>query len=158
MCHLCFLLIFLGANNKSSHFHCVKCNFICSDTNKVVAHRRQHSKLEYIRMVGFRKVSSNEKCSDTIPDNLDMIAVAAAAASNDITANTNFTKTNNRIGGSEQLSTSSSAATTSTATNDQITIVGSECSYSMKQTHYHCLTCDCSVLSRAQLGSHRHRI
>lgn len=32
-----------------------------------------------------------------------------------------------------------------------------ECSYSMKQTHYHCLVCDCSVLSRAQLGSHRHK-
>lgn len=32
-----------------------------------------------------------------------------------------------------------------------------ECSYSLKQTHYHCLVCECSVLSRAQLSSHRHR-
>lgn len=34
---------------------------------------------------------------------------------------------------------------------------GIECIYSMKQTHYHCLICDCSVLSRAQLSSHQHK-
>lgn len=32
-----------------------------------------------------------------------------------------------------------------------------ECPYSLKQTHYHCLTCDGNVLSRAQLSAHRHR-
>lgn len=98
-------MFFPGSNNKSSHFHCLKCNFICSDTNKVVAHRRQHNKLEYIRSAGFRKVSNNEKCTTVIE--------------NDLT--------------------------------------NGECSYSLKQTHYHCLVCDLSVLSRAQLGSHRHR-
>lgn len=56
----------LGPHNKSSHFHCLRCNYICSDTNKVVAHRRQHSKQEYIKMAGFRKFSSNEHCN--IPD------------------------------------------------------------------------------------------
>ncbi|XP_059609765.1 zinc finger protein castor homolog 1-like isoform X2 [Phlebotomus argentipes] len=90
-----------GSNNKSSHFHCLKCDFICSDTNKVVAHRRQHTKLEYIRLAGFRKVSNSEKCSKE---------------ANDVS-----------------------------------------CSYSGRQTHYHCLVCNCSVLSRAQLTSHRHR-
>lgn len=35
-------------NNKSSHFHCIKCDYICTDTNKVVAHRRQHNKMDYI--------------------------------------------------------------------------------------------------------------
>ncbi|XP_055374131.1 putative uncharacterized protein DDB_G0282133 [Condylostylus longicornis] len=50
-------------NNKSSHFHCLKCDFICSDTNKVVAHRRQHNKAEFFRMAGFRKISNNEKCN-----------------------------------------------------------------------------------------------
>lgn len=56
----------LGPHNKSSHFHCLKCNYICSDTNKVVAHRRQHSKQEYINKAGFRKYSNNEHCN--IPD------------------------------------------------------------------------------------------
>lgn len=56
----------LGPHNKSSHFHCLKCNYICSDTNKVVAHRRQHSKQEYIKLAGFRKFSNNEHCG--IPD------------------------------------------------------------------------------------------
>lgn len=102
-----------GGNNKSSHFHCLKCNFICSDTNKVVAHRRQHSKLEYIRSAGFRKVANNEKCS--IIDESD----------NGDNADTSRDEP--------------------------------ECSYSLKQTHYHCLVCDCSILSRAQLSSHRHR-
>jgi hypothetical protein len=56
----------IGPHNKSSHFHCLKCNYICSDTNKVVAHRRQHSKQEYINKSGFRKYSQNENCG--IPD------------------------------------------------------------------------------------------
>jgi hypothetical protein len=56
----------LGPHNKSSHFHCLRCNYICSDTNKVVAHRRQHSKQEYINKAGFRKYSNNEHCN--IPD------------------------------------------------------------------------------------------
>ncbi|XP_055714453.1 zinc finger protein castor homolog 1-like [Phlebotomus papatasi] len=91
-----------GSSNKSSHFHCLKCDFICSDTNKVVAHRRQHTKLEYIRLAGFRKVSNSENCLSPEAD-------------------------------------------------------GATCSYSGRQTHYHCLVCNCSVLSRAQLTSHRHR-
>lgn len=100
----------------------MKCNFICSDTNKVVAHRRQHSKLEYIRMAGFRKVSNNEKCMTN--------GDAEATITN---------------GGTIAASSSSSQSAT-------------ECSYSLKQTHYHCLVCQCSVLSRAQLGTHRHRV
>jgi hypothetical protein len=95
----------IGPHNKSSHFHCLKCNYICSDTNKVVAHRRQHSKQEYIRMAGFRKISNNEHCNIPDPNTPD-----------------------------------------------------GECPYTLKQTHYHCLICDMSVLSRAQLPSHRHRI
>ncbi|EDW29412.1 GL22798 [Drosophila persimilis] len=31
------------------------------------------------------------------------------------------------------------------------------CSYALRHTHYHCVTCNCSVLSRAQLASHKHR-
>uniref|UniRef100_A0A336K409 CSON011287 protein n=1 Tax=Culicoides sonorensis TaxID=179676 RepID=A0A336K409_CULSO len=94
----------LGPNNKSSHFHCLKCDFICSDTNKVVAHRRQHNKMEYIREAGFRKIANNEKCNSKDYENPNM-----------------------------------------------------DCPYSLKQTHYHCLSCDGNVLSRAQLSAHRHR-
>lgn len=57
----------LGPHNKSSHFHCLKCNYICSDTNKVVAHRRQHSKQEYINKAGFRKYTNNEHCNIADP-------------------------------------------------------------------------------------------
>ncbi|CRL08110.1 CLUMA_CG020904, isoform A [Clunio marinus] len=52
----------LDLNNKSSHFHCLKCDYICSDTNKVVAHRRQHNKQDYIKLAGFKKISNNEHC------------------------------------------------------------------------------------------------
>lgn len=61
----------LGPHNKSSHFHCLKCNYICSDTNKVVAHRRQHSKQEYIKLAGFRKYSNNEHCNISDPHSPD---------------------------------------------------------------------------------------
>ncbi len=71
----------------------------------MVAHRRQHSKMEYIRDAGFRKVANNERCL-----------------------------------------------------TGELDAQSGECSYSMKQTHYHCLHCASSVLSRAQLGSHRHRV
>ncbi|KRF85175.1 uncharacterized protein Dvir_GJ26999 [Drosophila virilis] len=89
---------FSPAPKKSSHFHCRKCDYVCTDSNKVVAHRRLHLRLEYVRSAGFRKYASNESCESTA------------------------------------------------------------CSYALRHTHYHCTTCDCSVLSRAQLGSHRHRI
>lgn len=82
---------------KSSHFHCRKCDYVCTDSNKVVAHRRLHMRLDYVRSAGFRKISSNESCESPT------------------------------------------------------------CSYARRHTHYHCTTCDCSVLSRAQLASHRHR-
>lgn len=88
--------------NKSSHFHCLKCEFICSDTNKVVAHRRQHFKIEYINSAGFRKDTSLATCRK--PD-------------------------------SEFLS--------------------KYCSLNLKQTHYHCVKCDESVLSKAQIKIHQ---
>lgn len=48
--------------NKSSHFHCLKCEFVCSDTNKVVAHRRQHQKLDSIMAAGFEKFTPFQPC------------------------------------------------------------------------------------------------
>ncbi|CAG0881105.1 unnamed protein product [Cyprideis torosa] len=48
--------------NKASHFHCMKCEFVCSDTNKVVAHRRQHQKLDSIQAAGFSKSTPTQEC------------------------------------------------------------------------------------------------
>ena len=48
--------------NKASHFHCLKCNFVCTDTNKVVAHRRQHAKLDSIAAAGFQKFTPSQPC------------------------------------------------------------------------------------------------
>ncbi|XP_075232926.1 uncharacterized protein LOC142331110 isoform X3 [Lycorma delicatula] len=49
--------------NKASHFHCLKCEFVCTDTNKVVAHRRQHQKLDSIMAAGFEKFTPSQPCS-----------------------------------------------------------------------------------------------
>ena len=52
-----------GANQKSSsHFHCLKCDYYCTDTNKVVAHRRQHQKLDSIMAAGFEKYTPTQAC------------------------------------------------------------------------------------------------
>ncbi|XP_041983403.1 uncharacterized protein LOC121736343 isoform X3 [Aricia agestis] len=48
--------------NKASHFHCLKCDFVCTDTNKVVAHRRQHQKLDSIQAAGFNKFPPSKEC------------------------------------------------------------------------------------------------
>ncbi|RZF38189.1 hypothetical protein LSTR_LSTR005550 [Laodelphax striatellus] len=52
-----------SGQNKSSHFHCLKCDFVCTDTNKVVAHRRQHQKLDSIMAAGFEKFTPTTPCS-----------------------------------------------------------------------------------------------
>ncbi|XP_012277586.1 zinc finger protein castor homolog 1 isoform X2 [Orussus abietinus] len=48
--------------NKASHFHCLKCDFVCTDTNKVVGHRRQHAKLDSIAAAGFQKFTPSQPC------------------------------------------------------------------------------------------------
>jgi hypothetical protein len=59
-------LVFAGANQKSSsHFHCLKCDYYCTDTNKVVAHRRQHQKLDSIMAAGFEKYTPTQACDTT---------------------------------------------------------------------------------------------
>lgn len=127
-----FEFLISGANNKSSHFHCLKCDFICSDTNKVVAHRRHHNKLEYIRTAGFRKIANNERCT-----------VVSKKQSSTETDDESM-KSGEHDGDGD-------------GDGDDDNDDSNECIYSMKQTHYHCLVCDCAVLSRAQLGSHHHK-
>lgn len=80
-------------------------------------------------MAGFRKVANNERC--TIVCNNNSNSGASTPAFDDMESGT--------------------AHGSNSSEN------GNECSYSLKSTHYHCLVCDCSVLSRAQLSSHRHR-
>ncbi|KAM7341387.1 uncharacterized protein ACRADG_012271 isoform 2-T5 [Cochliomyia hominivorax] len=128
---------------KSSHFHCLKCPFVCVDTNKVVAHRRLHNKMEYIRLAGFRKVASNENCmyscspsSSKALDSNDNISLDIEISESDKNlAVQNDTVINNHL----------------TTDNDL------HCPYAMRHAHYHCLTCNCSVLSRSQLLAHKHR-
>ncbi|XP_023932584.1 zinc finger protein castor homolog 1-like [Lingula anatina] len=47
---------------KSSHYHCLRCPFICTDTSKVSAHRKQHSKMEKFASQGFTKISQTAEC------------------------------------------------------------------------------------------------
>lgn len=89
----------------------------------MVAHRRHHNKLEYIRTAGFRKIANNERCT---------------------------------VVSKKQSSTETDDESIKSGENGGMSD-GDECIYSMKQTHYHCLVCDCAVLSRAQLGSHQHK-
>nr|XP_027235527.1 zinc finger protein castor homolog 1-like [Penaeus vannamei] len=83
--------------NKASHFHCLKCDFVCTDTNKVVAHRRQHQKRDSINAAGFEKFTPSQPCG----------------------------------------------------------VQG--CNHNQKQTHYHCLKCQYSVLGLSQMSAHRFR-
>lgn len=50
-------------SNKASHFHCLKCDFTCTDTNRVVAHRRLHQKMDGIAAAGFQKFTTSMDCS-----------------------------------------------------------------------------------------------
>ena len=50
------------AQKSSSHFHCLKCDYHCTDTNKVVAHRRQHQKMDSINAAGFEKYTQPQFC------------------------------------------------------------------------------------------------
>ena len=63
----CFFTVAVPAvagdtQKSSSHFHCLKCDYYCTDTNKVVAHRRQHQKLDSIMAAGFEKYTPTQFC------------------------------------------------------------------------------------------------
>lgn len=84
-----------NACSKTSHFHCLKCTFSCSDTNKVVAHRRYHEKINAVNQAGFEKFSPTQDCEKET------------------------------------------------------------CNYKLKQTHYHCVTCQYSVLGLTGMSAHK---
>ncbi|XP_077998745.1 zinc finger protein castor homolog 1-like [Glandiceps talaboti] len=47
---------------KNTHFHCLKCHFVCTDSSKVTAHRKYHDKLDAVAAAGFRQHSSTDSC------------------------------------------------------------------------------------------------
>lgn len=48
--------------NKNTHFHCLRCPFICTDSGKVAVHRKQHSKTAVAEKNCFKTYSSSEPC------------------------------------------------------------------------------------------------
>ena len=49
-------------NKKMSHFHCHRCTYSCTDSSKVLTHRKHHAKLDSINSQGFQKYSVAEDC------------------------------------------------------------------------------------------------
>ncbi|XP_064610900.1 zinc finger protein castor homolog 1-like isoform X2 [Liolophura sinensis] len=48
--------------NRSSHFHCLLCSYVCMDAAQVLAHRKHHQKMRKIMAQGFQKFSGSEDC------------------------------------------------------------------------------------------------
>lgn len=49
-------------SKKASHFHCQRCEFACTDSSKVMAHRKQHEKMDSIASLGFERVTGTTEC------------------------------------------------------------------------------------------------
>ncbi|XP_078281151.1 zinc finger protein castor homolog 1 [Rhinoraja longicauda] len=47
---------------NSTHFHCLRCGFRCTDSTKVTAHRKHHGKQDVISAAGFCQFSSSVDC------------------------------------------------------------------------------------------------
>lgn len=47
---------------KASHFHCLKCDYSCTDSSKVLTHRKNHAKMESINSQGFHKYGIADDC------------------------------------------------------------------------------------------------
>ncbi|XP_037684470.1 zinc finger protein castor homolog 1 isoform X2 [Choloepus didactylus] len=50
-------------SGTSTHFHCLRCRFRCTDSTKVTAHRKHHGKQDVISAAGFRQFSSSADCA-----------------------------------------------------------------------------------------------
>ncbi|XP_043532181.1 zinc finger protein castor homolog 1 isoform X4 [Chiloscyllium plagiosum] len=53
-------------SGNSTHFHCLRCGFRCTDSTKVTAHRKHHGKQDVISAAGFCQFSSSVDCG--VPD------------------------------------------------------------------------------------------
>lgn len=49
-------------NKKASHFHCFKCSYSCTDSSKVLTHRKYHAKMNSINSQGFQKFAVSQEC------------------------------------------------------------------------------------------------
>ncbi|XP_066528054.1 zinc finger protein castor homolog 1 isoform X3 [Hoplias malabaricus] len=49
-------------SGNSTHFHCLRCGFRCTDSTKVTAHRKHHGKQDVISAAGFCQFSSSTDC------------------------------------------------------------------------------------------------
>ncbi|XP_052449777.1 zinc finger protein castor homolog 1 isoform X5 [Carassius gibelio] len=49
-------------SGNSTHFHCLRCGFRCTDSTKVTAHRKHHGKQDVISAAGFCQFSSSVDC------------------------------------------------------------------------------------------------
>ena len=47
----------------TSHYHCQQCLFACTDTAKVIAHRKHHFNLKKVAVQGYRKFTKRQACS-----------------------------------------------------------------------------------------------
>ncbi|XP_051518109.1 zinc finger protein castor homolog 1-like isoform X3 [Myxocyprinus asiaticus] len=52
-------------SGNSTHFHCLRCGFRCTDSTKVTAHRKHHGKQDVISAAGFCQFSSSADCEVT---------------------------------------------------------------------------------------------
>lgn len=50
-------------NKKMSHFHCKRCTYSCTDSSKVLTHRKYHAKMDSISEQGFEKYSAADDCT-----------------------------------------------------------------------------------------------
>lgn len=50
-------------SGNSTHFHCLRCSFRCTDSTKVTAHRKHHGKQDVISAAGFCQFSSSVDCA-----------------------------------------------------------------------------------------------
>lgn len=49
-------------NKKMSHFHCNRCSYNCTDSSKVLTHRKYHAKMDNISNQGFEKHFAADDC------------------------------------------------------------------------------------------------
>ncbi|KAK6303070.1 hypothetical protein J4Q44_G00255240 [Coregonus suidteri] len=49
-------------SGNSTHFHCLRCGFRCTDSTKVTAHRKHHGKQDVISAAGFCQFSCSIDC------------------------------------------------------------------------------------------------
>ncbi|KAL4220946.1 Zinc finger protein castor 1 [Mactra antiquata] len=50
-------------NKKMSHFHCKRCTYSCTDSSKVLTHRKHHAKMDNISNQGFEKFFAADDCA-----------------------------------------------------------------------------------------------